>query len=93
MADAVSLSDARNGLSDLVNRARFGGERVQLSSRGKPVAVLLSVEDFEGLEALEDAADVRAYDEGKAAYEADGRKTVSLDDVKRDLEADEAAGK
>lgn len=86
MADAVSLSDARNGLSDLVNRARFGGERVQLSSRGKPVAVLLSVEDFEALEALEDAADVRAYDEAKAA---DDGERFTMDDVKRDLEADE----
>lgn len=81
MADAVSLSDARNGLSDLVNRARFGGERVQLSSRGKPVAVLLSVEDFEALEALEDAADVRAYDEAKAEHEAGDGKTYSMDEV------------
>ena len=40
--------------------------------------------DLEALEAFEDAADVRAYDEAKAAHEADGR-TVSLDDVKARL--------
>jgi len=82
MADTVSLSDARNGLSELVNRARYGGERVTLSSRGKPVAVLLSVEDFEALEAMEDAADVRAYDEAKAA---DDGERVTLDDLREDL--------
>lgn len=85
MPDTVSLSDARNGLSDLVNRARYGGERVHLSSRGKPVAVLLSVEDFEALEALEDATDAQAFREGMDEWEADGRKTISADDMRAEL--------
>lgn len=67
MSAQIPLSDARDGLSDLVNRACYGGERVTLSRNGKPVAAIVSLADLAALEALEDAADMRAYDEAKAA--------------------------
>ena len=88
MADAIPLSDARDILGDLVNRAAYAGERVVIERRGKPAAVLVPVSDLEALEAFEDAADVRAYDEAKAEWEADGRKTVSLDELKAELAAE-----
>jgi len=84
MTEAVPLSDARDGLSDLVNRARFGGERVTLSKNGKAVAAVVSLSDLEALEAFEDAADVRAYDEAKAA---DDGQRFTLDDLRADHEA------
>ncbi|MBK6325563.1 MAG: type II toxin-antitoxin system Phd/YefM family antitoxin [Chloroflexi bacterium] len=31
---------------ELVNRVAFGGERIVLTSRGKPKAVLVSLEDY-----------------------------------------------
>ena len=37
------------------------------------------------VEALEDVEDVRAYDEAKAAFEADGRRTVDLATIKARL--------
>ena len=80
--ETVPLSKARDNLSDLVNRATYAGDRVVLSKSGKPVAAVVSLADLEALEAFEDAADVVAYDEAKAAHEANGRKTVSLDVVK-----------
>lgn len=91
MSDAVSLSDARDTLGDLVARARLTGERVQLSKNGKPVAAIVSLADLEAFEALEDAEDVRAYDAAKA--EADDGETVSLDDLRADHAALEAQGK
>lgn len=88
MTDTVTLSDARDSLGDLVNRAAYAGERVVIERRGKPAAVLVPVSDLETLEAFEDAADVAAYDEAKAAHEAGGRKTVSLDEIKARLAAE-----
>jgi prevent-host-death family protein len=76
--DPVSLSDARNGLSDLVNRACYAGDRILLSKSGKPVAAVVSLDDLAALEAFEEAADIAAYDEAKAEYEADDRKSVPL---------------
>lgn len=85
MSDAISLTDARDTLGDLVAKVRHTGERVALSKNGKPVAVLISTDDLKALEAFEDAEDVRAYDEAKAEFEADGGKTVSLDEIKARL--------
>jgi prevent-host-death family protein len=36
-----------------VNRVAFGGERIILTSRGKPKAVLIGIEDLRKLEGLE----------------------------------------
>jgi len=36
-------------------------------------------------EAAEDRADVEAYDRAKAAWEADGRKTIPIEEIKREF--------
>jgi antitoxin Phd len=42
-----------------------------VNERGEKVAVVISIEEYEKLiEAVEDAEDVRAYDEAKASGEA-----------------------
>lgn len=41
----LSIVDARNKLADALNRVSYTGERVMLARRGKPVAVLVSVQD------------------------------------------------
>jgi len=46
----VSLAQARDRLSALVNDAAHGGERIVLSSRGRPKAALIGMEDLERLE-------------------------------------------
>src|SRR5258705_13385217 len=46
----VSLAEARDRLSALVNDAAHGGQRIVLSSRGRPKAALIGMEDFERLE-------------------------------------------
>ena len=56
----VSISAIRDNLADALNRVAYGGERVILERRGKAVAVLVSMEDFQLLQELEDQADVRA---------------------------------
>ncbi|MEX1141598.1 MAG: type II toxin-antitoxin system Phd/YefM family antitoxin [Thermoleophilaceae bacterium] len=54
------MSDARESLADVVNRVRYTGERLTLTRRGRPVAALVSVEDAELLERLDDETDLEA---------------------------------
>ena len=51
-ANQVSIGQVKRDISELVNRVAFGGERIILTSRGKPKAVLVSVSDYETLEQL-----------------------------------------
>jgi len=57
----VSMTQAKNELADVVNRAAYGGERIILLSRGKPKAAIISFEDLQLLEGLR---------EGKEAHQA-----------------------
>ena len=51
-ANQISIGQVKRDISELVNRVAFGGERIVLTSRGKPKAVLVSVQDYETLEQL-----------------------------------------
>lgn len=45
----VSIGQVKRDISELVNRVAYGREQIVLTSRGKPKAVLISVEDYERL--------------------------------------------
>jgi prevent-host-death family protein len=45
----VAIGQVKRDLSDLVNRVAYGGERILLTSRGKPKAALVSIEDYQRL--------------------------------------------
>jgi prevent-host-death family protein len=47
MAVEVSIGQVKRDISELVNRVAYQGERVILTSRGRPKAVLVSLEDYE----------------------------------------------
>jgi|APCry1669189204_1035204.scaffolds.fasta_scaffold07547_2 prevent-host-death family protein len=53
----LAASNVRKDFSEALNRVAFGGERIILHRRGRDVAVLIPVEDFELLEEIEDALD------------------------------------
>ena len=67
----VTTSVARKGLSDLLNRATCRGKRTLILRGRQKLGALVSVEDLEALEALENAAAERAYDEARAAPDSD----------------------
>jgi prevent-host-death family protein len=54
----VTSSAARNEFAELVNRAAYGGERVIVHRRKKPVAAVVPLADLELLEQLEDRIDL-----------------------------------
>ncbi len=43
----VSIGQVKRDISELVNRVAYGGERIVLTSRGKPKAVLVSLSDYD----------------------------------------------
>lgn len=45
----VSIGQVKRDISELVNRVSYAGERIILTSRGKPKAALISIEDYERL--------------------------------------------
>jgi len=46
----VSIGRVKRDISDLVNRVAYGRERIVLTSRGKPKAAIVSIEDYQHLE-------------------------------------------
>ena len=46
MADRYSIADARTSLSTIVDQAE-AGDPVELTRRGRPVAVVMSLRDYE----------------------------------------------
>ena len=45
----VPIGQVKRDISDLVTRVAYRGERIVLTSRGRPKAVLVSIEDYEHL--------------------------------------------
>lgn len=81
--NTLSIVEAREGLADAVNRVAYGGERVALSRRGKPVAVLVSVEDVRLLEELEDREDIRAARAALREHRRNPGKSITLTEYNR----------
>ena len=58
----VSIGQVKRDISELVNRVTYAGERIILTSRGKPKAALVSMQDYERLLKSEDrAADIQKW--------------------------------
>lgn len=79
----VSTVHARDNLSELINRAAYGKERVVLTRRGKSLAALVPLEDLEFLEQLESRID---YEDARLALaETKGEGSVAWEDLKAEL--------
>ena len=66
MSCEVSIAEASRQLSQIVNRASYGGEVVLLTSRGKPKAVVVSIETFQQLLQVHEIAQARLESEDTA---------------------------
>jgi prevent-host-death family protein len=79
MPKKLSTSEARQEFADIVNRAAYGGERVILHRRKKPVAAVVPIEDLEFLEQLEDRYDI------EEARKRLNEPTIPWPKIKKDL--------
>ncbi len=59
MTSQISIGQIKRDISELVNRVAYGGERIILTSRGRPKAALVSLEDYEKLRQNEAGASQR----------------------------------
>ncbi len=73
----IPVADLRSNLGDTIARTAYTGERVIVTRHGKPAAALISAEDLEYFERLEDSADAAAL-----------REAIANDDGERFLAAD-----
>jgi prevent-host-death family protein len=70
----MPISEARDHLSELVGRARYGGAETILTHYGSPAAVVISFEEYQRLKhAAEDAPEYQLPPEIEAIIE-DGRR-------------------
>ena len=77
----ISISEMKDSLSEILNRVAYGQERIVVSSRGKPKAAVISVDDLKLLEELEDALAAR-----EALAEDERGETISLEELIAELE-------
>jgi prevent-host-death family protein len=75
MSKRYSIADARRNLPTLVNEAESGSE-IQLTRRGRPVAVVVSLEEYERLKAPRTSF-AEAYGAFRAKFSAAGGITPS----------------
>ena len=59
MSKMVSTAEARKNFSDLINKVAYGNESIILTRRGKKVAAIISTDDLELLQRIEDYIDIQ----------------------------------
>lgn len=78
----MGVSDAREHLGDVIDRARYTQERVVLTKHGREVGAIISIDDLKLLEMLEDQLDIK---EARLALEESQGERVSYDEVRKKL--------
>lgn len=87
--EAVAAESAGEPFGAVIDHAAHDKARVLLTRDGKPVAAIVPIEDYEALEAIEDAYDAKLAGEAIAAWEAAGRAPgIPMADVARELGID-----
>ncbi len=58
MATKISTADARKDFANIVNKVAYGKESIVLTRRGQEIAALVSIEELELLQQIEDYIDI-----------------------------------
>lgn len=84
--DTVTVSQARQNLASIIDRARDGHAPVYLARRGRRVAAVIDADDLDVLvELAEDMADIRAAAAARAEMAETGEAPIPWEQVKADL--------
>jgi antitoxin YefM len=92
--ETLPLSHVKAHLSEIADRVEGQHDRVVVTRKGRPAAVLVSPEDLESLEetlaVLSDPQLMRQVRESEAEFER-GEEGATLDDLRSDLKSRNAA--
>ena len=81
---SYTAAEARDRFAEILNQAGYGSERVVITRHGTGVAAVVPLSDLDLLDAIEDLIDI---EEARAALaEAGEGDTISLDELKKDLD-------
>jgi prevent-host-death family protein len=84
-ADHMPLAEVKNRLSEVVERLEREHGRVVITKHGRPAAVVLSIDDLEGLEetleVLSDPAVMRRIRKGQAEIDAGKADALTKDEA------------
>jgi prevent-host-death family protein len=80
---AVTTAAARKNFSEVINRVAYGKERVVLTRRNRPLAVVVPIEDIDLLEEIEDREDLKAARAARRDIRRHG--TISWTRMKKEL--------
>ena len=58
MTTTITTVDARKNFADIVNKVSYGQDPIILTRRGEKIAALVSIEELELLQQIEDAIDI-----------------------------------
>ena len=82
--DNISVAELRARLGDVVGRVSYKNDRILITKHGKPVAALISSEDLEFFERIEDRMDNDAADGAQAETRKKGGP-ISWPTTRREL--------
>lgn len=86
MSDVMAISEAKQQLGALVDRAHLGHEPVYLSRHGRRVAAIVDADEYDRLlELAEDAADAEAAAAARRELEETAATPIPWDEVKAEL--------
>ena len=81
MINTVSTAEARKKLAEIVNKVAYGKEPIVLTRRGEEIAALISMEELELLQLIEDYIDI---EDAKKALKEPG-KNISAEKFWKEL--------
>ena len=58
MTTIISTADARKNFANIVNKVAYGKESIVLTRRGQEIAAIVSMEELELLQQIEDYIDI-----------------------------------
>jgi PHD/YefM family antitoxin component YafN of YafNO toxin-antitoxin module len=74
-SEEIPFSVARSNLAEIANSVAYAHKRANLTRKGKKMVAIISIEDLETLEAIEDRIDLE--DARKALADVKKRGTIS----------------
>ena len=81
MHKTITTADARKNFADIVNTVAYGKEPIILTRRGQEIAALISIEELQLLQKIEDYIDIK---DAKKALEEPG-ENISADEFWKEL--------